>query len=271
MPTLSDYTHIGRDLDPRYPYHRWMLVIAFIAGAVHTVWVYINARGPLAALDTGIAAGLTVGFAWILAREIDPDHEPSALVSAVLGGIFGTSFPALLTLFALLMVIRVVNRTTGKPALLPDTLLVLVLTGAAAYMNHWIVALVGAVAFLLDSVLVNPLARHRWAALACVGLAVGMALFRPGSVSSGRLAGINVMVALLVIVAFAWLLLRRREIVTPCDDGSPLYLERVQAAMALAILAGILALIVGGVYTYTALWAAMAGPVMWALWRTIRQ
>jgi MFS family permease len=265
-------THTGRTLDPFYRNHQLFFLIITVMGVFHGLWTLVSGGGFLTAVWAGFSAGLTGGLAWALARELDPDSERSALVSAAIGGALGVVFPALFPLAALLVLARVVNRITGLSALPSDTVVALGVTALAAYFGHWSLAAVGAGVFLLDALLVDPLLRHRWAALTSGGLAMVVLLWR-GNGPSPSLEGVGFGVALLVIVAFTWFLLSRREMTTPADDGSELYLERVQAGMAQAVLVGMLALLTGGaaaVFPYAALWAAMAGPVLWDVWGKIR-
>lgn len=69
-------------------------------------------------------------------------------------------------MFLALLLLRVVNRSIGLPAKRSDSLLVLALASWLGLNGAWYGLLCTAVAFLLDSVLVNPLPRHRWFGLA---------------------------------------------------------------------------------------------------------
>ena len=67
---------------------------------------------------------------------------------------------SLLLILWLLLVLRLVNRTTGLPAKLLDSLGVLGLSAWLTWQGYWMVGLVTSVAFLLDGLLPPPLRRQ---------------------------------------------------------------------------------------------------------------
>jgi len=126
----------------------------------------------MAALMQGGQLAGVVFLTWALGREVDPDANHVAFLAIVpaivLTVLVGT--PDFSLLFLALLLLRVVNRSIGRPAKLVDSLLVLGLASWLARSGAWYGLVSAAVAFLLDSVLVNPLPRHRWFGLAAVGV-----------------------------------------------------------------------------------------------------
>lgn len=268
---LHQFTHIGRNLDPRFVYHRYLLIVAVVAGALHGARALFTVGGLLPAWMAGVAGGLSVALAWILTRELDPDHHPAALVAGGVAVFFPLIWGYLLPLVALVMITRLANRSVGLPLRWTDTVSVLALLILAAALGWWPVALTGLIAFGLDAVMVEPLPRHRWVPLVLVAVLV------PTTASasfSWGISGAGAFVVLLIVIAFGWYSLSRTAVSTLADNGSPLYLERVQAGMFLALVTGVLLLIGRGnaaLVGLAPLWAAMLGPVVWYAWRMVYQ
>jgi len=103
----------------------------------------------------GLGAGLSVFLAWALGRELDPDHDPSALFAAGFSfiGFFLWGVPGLLILFWLLMAVRMVNRTTGLAPTILDSLVFLGIGAWISFQGNWMVGLLTPVVFLLESFL----------------------------------------------------------------------------------------------------------------------
>lgn len=135
---MADVTSLGRAIDPSYPTNRALLVLMLGLGLLSGLWQ--------SSAMWGLQTALAVFFGWALTRELDPDREmaafvstPLVLVSLVLGGL--PQGP----LFWLLLVTRLVNRTTGLKATWFDSLLVCALAFASLPL-----ALLTAVAFAAD-------------------------------------------------------------------------------------------------------------------------
>lgn len=231
-----DITSIWRSLDPSYP-SNVAIVVWSLAG--WGLW--------------GWAAGLSIFFAWALARELDPDHPGSALFSAALATCWGGYSSGL---FLLLLGLRLVSRTPGLPARWLDSLLVLGL--AFSRPNA---AWIAAAAFFLDGTLDKPLRRHLLfgvLALACVDSrdSFSGAAFSP---ETGW--------GLLLCLSFLSLgLSEERPQALGDASGEPLGAGRVLAAQLLAIGAALLSVFCWqriGVYAWWPLWSALFATVLW--------
>ncbi len=175
---LYRVTSIGRPLDPSYRTNLAVLVLMPVAALVAAVAAAIRGDG-LGAIAAQALVGPTAAFgAWALARELAPDDNPAAFVSMALA--FAASLtvasPSLLLLFATLGMVRIVNRTVGPPARLTDSLVVLGLILATAWITRSpVLPVVGAVAFALDASLEDGTRRQlAFAVLALVGAAVAL-------------------------------------------------------------------------------------------------
>lgn len=150
------WTFLGRPLDWSYPTNRAVLILMPVAGlaaAVNTPRFYAFLAGAGAALG-----------AWALARELVPDHPLEAFVPLFLQIPALVPIPeaSILLLFATMLLVRMVNRTVGLPARLPDSLAVSTMAAYAMYATQlpWI-GLAAAAAFLLDASLA-PRLKRQW-------------------------------------------------------------------------------------------------------------
>lgn len=192
--TIGNFTGIGRAVDPRYPTNLAIILLMLAVAAGCGVAAADAGAGARAALD--------VFFAWALCRELDPDHDLSAFLAAalVLLGLAAAA-PASVHLFWLLLVVRVVNRTTGLSATLIDSALVVFLGVRSGY------GLFTALAFALDALLrhgrkrqwlfaaaallLSPWQSLRWAQTDLVVPLCLALLFLPVVHASARLASLD--------------------------------------------------------------------------------
>ncbi len=264
MEQIGNFTGIGRGLDPRNPTNLAIMGIFVLAGAVGTIAQFLSGVGLLESVGWGLVAGFAVFMGWALSREVDPDYPWSAFVAPflALAGVLVYGQPALLFSLWVIIVLRVLNRTTGVPAKNMDQLSVLVFSLWLAYQGFWLAGLAAAVVFVLDAVLSWPNRQQLvYAALAALGT-LGLVAFRPGLESDlldlGTLAlgGISGLLFLLVIV-------NSRELRSTCDyAGSPLSPRRVQAAQGIALGIAVLTIMFygqAGLLVSLPLWAALLG------------
>ncbi|WP_319402028.1 hypothetical protein [uncultured Anaeromusa sp.] len=169
---MERFTHLGRPVDLAYPTNAAIAILSVATMIVVSLWhlIYLASEFILALIQGGQIGGV-VFLTWALGREVDPDANVvaflaivPALVLSVLVGV-----PDFSLLFLALLLFRVVNRSIGLPAKRSDSLLVLVLASWLAWSGAWYGLVCSTVAFLLDSILVNPLPRHRWFGSGCCG------------------------------------------------------------------------------------------------------
>lgn len=208
-----------------------------------------------------MGAGLAVFLAWALSRELDPDYDLSAFVAAALttAGIFFCGLPDFGGLFWLLLAVRVVNRTTGLPATIFDSIAVLGLGVWLSLRGNGGYAALTAVAFWLDAGL--PPAHGRqlaFAVAAALAAAVALAFQGAPALSLGAGAVALGLSALFLPVLAGSGALRNTE----DETGEKLKPARVQSGQVLALASGIaLALTegTGGLAAALPLWAAAVG------------
>ena len=166
------YTSIARPIDPAYLTNRALLIILPIVALLSAGLTYVDnlGIGPLSAAFSGT---LTAFAAWALTRELAPDYDGAAFVALAFAWVANIAFGARLVmlLFVALVLARVVNRSTGLPLRLLDTLGVLgFCTWAATSTQQPLILLVASLAFFLDARLEDPVRRHYLAAAACLAV-----------------------------------------------------------------------------------------------------
>ena len=122
---------------------------------------------------------LSAFAAWALTRELAPDFNGAAFVALAFAWIINVALGSrlVLLLFVAMLLVRMVNRSTGLPWRPLDTLGVLGFCAWAAISTQQpLILLIASLAFALDAVLEEPLRRHHLAAAACLPVFVWMLL-----------------------------------------------------------------------------------------------
>jgi len=272
---LKDVSAILRVLDPRYPTNLAIIVLSTVVGAAALLYQLVAGMSFFDSLVWSVGASFTVGLAWAISRELDPDHDLSAFVAAALAiaglAIFG--LPSLIFHFWLLVLARVVIRPVGFSARLGDSLVLLALGGWLAWDGNWIVGLMTAVAFLLDARLSEPLRRQLYfAGVVLLMTVVFVALngwSRPDDETS-LLAAV-----LLISVLLVWVIIGSGEVESGTDaTREPMDGRRVRAAQLVSLLTALLmAWWYGndGVVQLVPLWAAFLGIALFRIGVRVRR
>jgi len=260
----TDITSLGRPLDPDYPTNRAIGVVALVVLLGGLVWQRLSGAPWLDSALWGARAGLTVFLAWALCRELDPDHPMAAFLAAGLAlvALLARGLPELTVILWLLILLRVVNRTTGLPAGVLDVLGLVGLTGWLSLQGNWGYGLITSIALFLDSQLPDPARRQLLLALLSIVVTVVAAIVGEGfpqeapSLMGGLLAlGLSLLLLPVVLAA--------RSVDSGGDEtGERLTPSRVRAAQVLALLAGVETAFVEGSSafgTLAPLWASVLG------------
>ena len=262
---LSKITAIGRPIDFSYPTNRAIVALSAAAAASGFLFRLFTGYVWHQSLLWGAGAGLTLFLTWALTRELDPDNNLSAFVAAVLAwvGVFMWGLPLFLALFWLLVMVRMLNRSTGLPAKATDSTAAVFLTGALVYQGDWGFGLAAALAFFLDSRMNPPLRRQMYFAGSALILSAALLLVKEGFWSVGvpdfSAGGVALALSLVFIPA-----MRGVSTLKSLGDetGQPLRPARVLAGQGLALLIGMgLALLKGadGLLSMLTLWCAVIG------------
>jgi hypothetical protein len=270
----TDITSIGRAVDLTYPTNRAIAVATALLTVGGLFWRRLAGVPWLSSAAWGAQVGLTVFLTWALCRELDPDHDQASFVAAGLAlvGVAVWSLPKLTAVLWLLILVRIVNRTTGLAAGVLDALGLVGLGGWLSLQGTWGYGFITATALFLDSRLPDP-ARGQlvFALLSAVvtALAAGLAVCAPPEAPSltGGLVGLGLSFVFLPVI------LSVRSLDSVGDEtGERLAPARVRAAQILALFAGVaLAFLEGpsALVTLAPLWASVIGASSTWLHKTL--
>ena len=255
------FTSIARPIDPAYLTNRALLIVLPVVGLLSAGLAFLHDLGgdPLSAALSG---ALVAFAAWALTRELAPDHNGAAFVALAIAWIanvaFGTSL--VLLLFVAIVLVRVVNRSTGLPLRPLDTLGVIgFCTWAAISTEQPLILLVASLAFLLDAMLEEPLRRHYLAAAVCVPVFVWV-LDGHANLIASDLAVRDWLLIGASALGVALFAKTNPEPVSYCDiSPDRLDLVRVNVGLIVGWLLGVQALLTNGrsAWLETPFWACM--------------
>ncbi|WP_048127307.1 MULTISPECIES: hypothetical protein [unclassified Methanosarcina] len=258
-----------RSIDLDYPTNRVIVIITLLFLFGITGLQLVIGKDISSALYLGLRAGTSVFLTWAFARELDPDNELSAFFAAFLGcaGFLFFPSPFLLALFLELLLIRIVNRSTGRSSKTFDSLAVLLLSGWISLQGNWIFGLFTALAFFLDAFLPAPNRQNRIFGVAAF---TSVLFFLPSAGQESTYLDMqSVLFLFSAAILFIPIVLRSRKIKSGGDmTGSPLNPLRVQAAQLTALLsAGLLTALRGwaGAESLMPLWGAILGVSLYGL------
>ncbi|MGD8968241.1 MAG: hypothetical protein PVI07_12095, partial [Anaerolineae bacterium] len=139
MMKISDVTSINRAIDFNYPSNRAIAIVTILVVVGGAFSELLSGGGWGESILWGVNAGLSVFLTWALCRELDPDHALSAFVAVGLAlvGLVLWGLPRLAVILWMIMVMRIVNRTTGLAAGLLDSLAVLGLGSWLSLEGNW--------------------------------------------------------------------------------------------------------------------------------------
>jgi hypothetical protein len=276
---VSKITSIGRPVDFSYPTNRAIGIFSAVVLVITTLLQLFAGKDLFTAWFWGVGAGLSVFLAWALCRELDPDHDNSAFAAAGLAfiALFFVELPniGLGKLFWLLLAVRVVNRTTGLPATIVDSLAVVGLSGWLVYNGNWGFGLLTAIAFLLDSQLAPPhkqqLIFAGLSALSTVAIVVLQGPLLPAGGFSWGAGAIELgLSAVFIPVILGSSTLKSME----DESGEGMKPARIQAGQVLALMAGVeIALWSGtlGFKSVMPLWATVIGAAVYGFFLVPRR
>ncbi|RZV33886.1 MAG: hypothetical protein EX272_14050 [Chromatiales bacterium] len=268
-PKLSGmyrFTSIARPIDPAYLTNRALLIVLplLMLLSAGIAALYDIGGGPLSA---AISGALVAFAAWALTRELAPDYNAAAFVALALAWIANVALGTtqVLLVFVALLLVRLVNRSTGPQWRVLDTLGVFgFCVWAAVNTQQPLILVVAAAAFTLDATLKDPVRWHYFAAAACVA-AFSWLLLGDVRLLASDLAGQD----WALIAAFAGgvvlAVAASPEPVSYCDT-SPDRLDRVRvnAGLIIGSLAAVQTVLTNGraAWLETPIWVCMAAVLL---------
>lgn len=274
---LTDVTSLGRTpVDPSYPTNLAIAALTMVVTVGATAFRLVQGTALSESALGGVSVGLVVFMTWALGRELDPAHDLSAFAGTglVLIALLVFDPPSLMVVVWLLLVLRLVNRTTGLPAKPLDSIAVLGLGTWLIWQGHWPIGLLTAVAFLLDGLLSPPLRRHLVASGLAFAITVVVSIYHSDMVIELEATLPVVLVSAVAGGLFAVAIASSTTVHAVGDaTREPLNPRRVQATQALALATALLLAWWGGasgVVALLPLWAALFGVGLYRLAILIR-
>jgi hypothetical protein len=239
---IYQYTSIGRSLDPAYPTNKAVLILMPVAAVLGAFLAWSQGDTGLMILQRALGLALVLFGSWALARELDPDDNTAAFISmaAAIVAAVVVEPPGILIVFVTLGLVRIVNRSTGMPARVTDSLLLTALSIGMMYLLHSpFFGAVAALAFFLDGSLKEPLRRQWLYGLVCLGGSVVYTVDHGFSFS--RVTAPDTLfewISLLFLIIFALDALLLKRVRSHGDTNrKTLDVARVRGGMAVGLLA----------------------------------
>ena len=262
---IKKFTATGRPLDPDYLTNRIIMVVTaviFVGGLAYKV---LTGTGFWQSLGWGFGVAMTVFFSWALCREFDPDHDYSAFVAAGLtgAGVFFFYPPSFVGTIWLLLMIRMVNRSTGLSATIADSIVLSLLSAWFTFHGEWIYGLITVMAFYIDGRL--PERNTRQVYFAIVNALIWVVVwifrgFRPTFMEFSREFPVVPVLVLILLVPF---IVSYRNVRSKGDNtGITLDPVRVIISQILAVFAGLQILLQSGYATMLPLYGAITGAIL---------
>lgn len=260
------FSSIARPVDPRYPTNRALLVLLpLLALASAGLTIVLELDGG--ALSKGLGTMLTCFVAWALTRELSPDDDVAAFVAVALAwsALLFLDATSVLLPFVALLLVRIVNRSTGLPARPFDTISILgVCIWAAISLEQGLILLLAAVAFSLNATLTDPQRHHFLAAGACLTVFAWLLIEAPSFISF-ELPSLDWLIVITLAAAYVWAGKQYRAPMSVSDVYSKrLDPVRVRGGLLLGFLLAVQALLTDGrtAWSDTPIWACViAVPV----------
>jgi hypothetical protein len=241
---IYQYTSIGRPLDPAWPTNKAVLILLPVAAVLGAVLAWRGGEGASQVLLEALVYAAILFLAWALAREFDPDDQAAAFISAAAGlaAAVAIAEPGILLPFVTLLLVRIVNRSTGLAARRLDSVIVTLLSIAVVYLTPSpLFGCVAALAFMLDGSLKEPL-RQQWL-FGFVCLAASIVYMVDHDLGPGQLSAPDSLfqwLSLLFLLIFALDTLLTRKVRAQGDVGHRrLDPGRVRGGMAVGLAAAL--------------------------------
>ena len=271
---LSNVSGIVRSIDPGY-FPNLAIILLAIATDITGFIVYpllFNSTSLIESILWGIRAGISVFLSWAMAREIDPDHNLSALFVAgltfILIFVFSFQLSGIILLVWILLIIRVLNRTSGKYASILDSLVILGFGVWFTYQEGWVYIFITFFVFLLDSLMILPNKNHLYFAVISF-MILFASIISNGSMILNIPSFLNGLILLSVSILFLLQISASSRIRSFDDQGKcRLDSKRVRVSQLLVLITGLSIVLLGNYYgmmSMIPLWVAISGVFVYRL------
>ncbi|AEH61264.1 conserved hypothetical protein [Methanosalsum zhilinae DSM 4017] len=171
---ISRISSLIRSIDTGYFPNLLILVLSAAVLLLISITRFLSGIPVNYSLVDGTAAAIAVFLSWALTREMDPDNDYTAILAAFLvaGYIYLNAVPNLLLILWLLLIFRILSRTSGNEVTMIDSLVVFIV-GVWIILDHsWIFGPVMSAFYILDSRLPPAGRRHLYFAIISIIISV---------------------------------------------------------------------------------------------------
>lgn len=262
---ISSISSLARVVDPRYPTNFAILIIAALVGGGYLIYTLYAGTDLFSAISAAFSFAVGVFLTWALGREIDPEHELAAFVGLLLfiPGYLFLGAPDLIMLLAILLLVRMLNQTTGLQPKLLDILAIIALVAVLVVRGALIFGVFCSAAFLLEAWLGESRNRYLFLSGFMAFLTLASFLILKPLFPSKGITPAQVGFVISVALVFIPLVLHTRKIEVICDyQPERLKPVRVQAGQVFAISSAILVWIIAGysgIIALLPLWSSFIG------------
>ena len=262
---ISSISSLARVVDPRYPTNFAILIIAALVGGGYLIYTLYAGTDLFSAISAAFSFAVGVFLTWALGREIDPEHELAAFVGLLLfiPGYLFLGAPDLIMLLAILLLVRMLNQTTGLQPKLLDILAIIALGAVLVVRGALIFGVFCSAAFLLEAWLGESRNRYLFLSGFMAFLTLASFLILKPLFPSKGITPAQVGFVISVALVFIPLVPHTRKIEVICDyQPERLKPVRVQAGQVFAISSAILVWIIAGysgIIALLPLWSSFIG------------
>jgi len=267
---------LARPMDVSYRTNLIIIILTPVLGIIAGLLTLLTGGDLGLAINNGFWIGATTFISWVIAREVDPEHDYSAflavLFAVVASALLGVPSLELFLIAFTIPLTRMINRVVGVSISDVESIIVLFFTVFIAFQYHGLFALIVALAFYLDgAVLSNPRLKQRSYAIAMLMVAFPALMARPLQFAPFDLP--TIIIALALMIPFLITAYMTSEINTETDIGGvKINANRVQAEMALFALVPLVSLLLygqTGMINLLPLWAIMIAVPVYRLGYTV--
>lgn len=275
IPQLHTLSSLARPIDFKTPSNRIAVGVAglgfVLAAALHAA----DGGDVAAAVIEGLFAAMTVFVAWVIAREIDPDHQGASLVTlgVALLVYFVVGIAALFSVAAVVLTARFMNRSVGPVPKWTDAAALVTVVGLAVVIHgHWFLGIIVFLTLLFENLLPKSDPNAFFYAIAVAAVTLVGTFLAPSFFTDWSFDAPAFGLALILAGTYGVFMLRQPHFcLSMCDDGSQrLEWWRVAAAQIFVLMASIVVAMSNGADGIGAMgsaWAAMGGVGLYAIYR----
>ena len=267
---------VGRPLSFKHLTNRAIIIIVTSVFILGTLTKLVMGDSLVVSVVWAFGAAASIFFAWAIARELDPDSNVSALISAtlMLAALFFVGLPALLTLFWFLLVIRILNRITGIAPKPLDLAVVIILAVVLSWQELWLYCLMTSLILYINSWIDGE--KRKGISLFVIVLSLGVvsAFLGNASFTTIEISADAIVIVTLFTLLYIPVICTRTKLKSLTDiTKEPVSVFRMRVTRITVVVVGILVAIIQGYSGFNdliPLWTSIGGIITWNIYKLIK-